>query len=103
MTSQAEILQIAEKITGTKWTVKHKSSKELIDLGNEKIKKHDFDGISDLIKAGAFGAEGLADYSSEGLWNEKLGLQKEDLEESVRVGLAGKLLGEEYKGDVRYY
>ena len=71
------------------------TSQELLDLGNEKLKKQDFSGIGDLIRAGAFGGRGLGDSEPYGLWNERLGLKKEDLEESVRAGLGGKLVGEE--------
>ncbi|KAH7116781.1 isoflavone reductase family protein-like protein CipA [Dendryphion nanum] len=93
--SQASLLPIVEKVTGEKFTVKHVTSKELLESGNEKLKKQDFSGINDLIRAGAFGAEGLGDSKPSGLWNDKLGLKKEDLEESVKAGLSGKLVDEE--------
>ncbi|KAF1953129.1 NAD(P)-binding protein [Byssothecium circinans] len=93
-TSQAELLSWVEKVSGQKWTVKNVTSKEMIQLGNEKLKRGDFSGIVELIKASCFGGEGLGDLRLAGLWNEKLGLEKDDLEESVRVALSGKLVGE---------
>jgi nucleoside-diphosphate-sugar epimerase len=94
--TQAELLPIVEKVTGgEKFSIKNVTSKELLESGNEKLKKGDFSGIPNLIKAGAFGGEGLGDHEPVGLWNERLGLEKEDLEESVRAGLSGKLVGEE--------
>ena len=93
-TSQKEILAAAEKITGEKWTVKDITSKGLIDLGNEKLKKQDFSGLPDLIRGAVFGSAGLGDSAPAGLWDDKLGLQKEDFEESVKLGLSGRLVGE---------
>jgi hypothetical protein len=93
-TTQKEILEIAEKISGEKWTVKNVSSKDLFESGNAKLQKSDFSGVVDLIRGSAFGEQGLGNLEPEGLWNEKLGLSKEDFEESVKAGLAGKLVGE---------
>jgi hypothetical protein len=69
------------------------SSAELKKRGDEKVAKGDFSGIGDLIQAGAFGDKGLSDHTKY-LWDEKLGLEKEDLEESVKLALGGKLVGE---------
>jgi hypothetical protein len=94
-TSQAELLPIVEKVTGSKFNVNNVSSKELILQGSEKLKKQDYSGIGDVIRGISLGDEGLGDYSPEGLWNERLGLQKEDLEETVRLAVSGKLVGQE--------
>ncbi|KAF2655306.1 NAD(P)-binding protein [Lophiostoma macrostomum CBS 122681] len=92
-TSQADLLSLIEKITGAKWTVENVSSAELKKRGDEKLAKQDFSGIPDLIRAGAFGDKGLSDHRKL-LWDEKLGLEKENFEETVKLGLAGKLAGE---------
>jgi len=94
-TSQKELLEVAEKVTGEKWKVEDVSGKGLLESGGAKLQKGDFSGVGDLIKGSAFGKAGLGNLKPEGLWNEKLGLPKEDLEESVKAALAGKLVGEE--------
>jgi hypothetical protein len=48
-----------------------------------------------LIKAAAFGKDGLGDSRPAGLWNDKLGLEKDDFEASVKAALVdGKLYGQ---------
>jgi len=85
-TTQKEILGTIEKVTGAKWTVKNVSTKETIEQGREKLQKGDFSGIVNLILGATFGKdEQLGDYSSKGLWNEKLGVPKEGLEETVKT------------------
>ncbi|KAG9185360.1 hypothetical protein G6011_07904 [Alternaria panax] len=84
--TQNDILAAAEKVTGAKWTVKKASTKEQIEQGRAKLQKGDFSGISDLILGATYGKEQqLGDYSFEGLWNDKLGVPKEDLEETVKA------------------
>ncbi|KAF1939169.1 isoflavone reductase family protein [Clathrospora elynae] len=88
-TSQSEILAVAEKVTGTKWTINKASAKELIEQGRVKLQKGDYSGIPDLIKGACFGLdEQLGDFSSAGLWNEKLGVPKENLEDTIKTALA---------------
>ena len=93
-TNQKQLLETVEKVSGEKWAVKHITSKELIESGNEKLKKQDFSGVVDLIRAAAFGQDNLGDSTPAGLWNDKLGLRKEDYEASVKAALSGKLVGE---------
>lgn len=88
-TSQNEILAAAEEISGAKWTVNHVSTKDHIEEGRAKLQKGDFSGIGNLIVGATFGAEEqLGDFSSEGLWNDKLGLPKESFEETIRAALS---------------
>ncbi|KAF2712553.1 isoflavone reductase family protein-like protein CipA [Pleomassaria siparia CBS 279.74] len=94
VTSQQEILAAAEKVTGEKWTVNNVVGQELLEAGNAKLAKLDFSGVGDLLRATAFGNFGVADFSAK-LWNDKLGLPKEDFEESVKTSLSGKLVGEQ--------
>lgn len=94
-TSQKQILEAAEKITGEKWTVTNTAAKELIENGRAKVQKGDYSGILDLIKGATFEAKDqLGDLEPEGLWNEKLGLPKDDFEKSIRAAFEGKLAGE---------
>lgn len=87
ITSQSEVLAIAEKLSGEKWKVEELSSEALFKSGGEKLAKHDHSGVIDLLQAVTSTKENLGDYSVLGLWNEKLGLPKEDLEQSVKAGL----------------
>lgn len=88
-TTQNQILAAAEKATGTKWTVKNVSAKEYIDEGNAKLQKGDFSGIANLILGVTYRKdESLADLSPLGLWNDKLGVPKEDFEAVVKASLA---------------
>lgn len=87
-TTQEEILKVAEKVTGQKWTVTNASAKELIEQSRAKLQQGDYSVIPDLIAAGTFKAdENLGDLSAEDLWNEKLGIPVEDFEETVRAAL----------------
>lgn len=88
-TSQKEILEKAEKITGEKWKVENVSSKALREDGHKKIQAGDFSGIASLIQSAMASDEGLADHRPFGLWNEKLGLEKEDFEGTIKAWLSG--------------
>ncbi|KAF2197759.1 NAD(P)-binding protein [Delitschia confertaspora ATCC 74209] len=93
--SQNDILSVVQKVSGEDWNVKYVKSTDLIAQGREKLGKHDFSGIADLIRGVAFGEGGLGDQRNEGLWNDTLGLEREDFEGAVRTVLGGKLVGEE--------
>jgi len=56
-------------------------SEDLLASGRAKLGKGDFSGIADLIKAVAFGE--LGDLRAK-LWDERLGLPKENLAEVVK-------------------
>lgn len=88
-TTQNQVLAAAEKATGTKWTVKKISAKDYIEEGRAKLQKGDFSGVVNLIIGLTYGKdEQLGDFSSVGLWNDKLGVPKEGLEETVKATLA---------------
>lgn len=86
--SQNDILDVVNKLDGQKWTVKHTTSEELIAQGNKRIAEGDMWGATDLVGGGALGKQALGDSRPWGLWDEKLGLQKDDLEEAVREVLS---------------
>ena len=46
-----------------------------------------------MIKGAALGEQGLGDSRPAGLWNEKLGLKQEDLEQTVKDVLERGLAG----------
>ena len=93
-TNQNEILAAAEKITGEKWAVNKTTSKDLITKGNELLQKGDFSGLGPLIQAVTFSDEQLGDLKPSGIWNEKLSLRQESLEDSIKAVFSGKLLHE---------
>jgi hypothetical protein len=85
-TTQNEVLAAAEKVTGAKWTVNKASAKEHIEQGRTKLQSGDYIGIMFLIQGATFAKDQqLGDFSSEGLWNEKLGVPKEGLEETIKA------------------
>ncbi|KAH8736360.1 isoflavone reductase [Ilyonectria robusta] len=86
--SQNDILDVVNKLDGQKWTVKHTTSEELIAQGNKRIAEGDMWGATDLVGGGALGKQALGDSRPWGLWDEKLGLQKDDLEKAVREVLS---------------
>ena len=87
-TSQMDILTVLEKIDGTNWTVKHVTSEELISQGHQRLSEGDEMGAIDLVGGGALGKSALGDSRPWGLWNEKLGIQRLDLEQYIREALS---------------
>ncbi|SPJ87039.1 related to 2`-hydroxyisoflavone reductase [Fusarium torulosum] len=83
-TTQNEVLQIVEKLTGDKFEIFHISSAELERTGDEKIAKGDFSAFGDYLEQFLF-ADG-AGHSLTGETNaiELLGLEKENLEEVIK-------------------
>lgn len=92
--SQNELLAVADKVSGEKFTVNKVSAKDHIALGNKLLSEGNHAGIGPLIQSITFGDEKLGDLSKNGLWNEKLGLKADSIEDSIRAGFAGKLLHE---------
>ncbi|CAI6339383.1 unnamed protein product [Periconia digitata] len=88
VTTASDIITTAEKFSGEKWSITDDTSTdELVKSGKEKLGKGDHSGVVDLLRAGAFGGHHLGDSSTLGLWNEKLGLPKEDFEQTVKASL----------------
>jgi hypothetical protein len=88
--SQNEILDGFQKLTGNAWSVaQEKNTKEVVPVELEKVKKGDYSGITNLILAAAYGDAAYGDFRKVpgGLWNDKLGLPKEDLETSLKAVL----------------
>lgn len=91
-TSQKQILEAAEKITGEKWTVEHVTVKDLVAGGTEKLQKGEFfPGLVDLLRGATYDTRQIGDFTDVGLWNERLGLPEDDFEKSVRAALDGKV------------
>ncbi|RYP36628.1 hypothetical protein DL766_001868 [Monosporascus sp. MC13-8B] len=78
------IPDVVEKVDSQKWTVKYVTSEEVIANGKRRLAAGDFAGIIDLTRDGAFGKQVLGDSRPYGLWDDKLGLPKKDIEQAVR-------------------
>lgn len=92
--SQNELLAAAEKVMGEKFTVDRVSAKDHVAFGNKLLQNGNHAGIGALVQSITFGDEKLGDLSPSGLWNEKLGLELDSIEDSIKAGLAGKLFHE---------
>lgn len=80
-TTGNEILTELEKATGKKWDVEHKTIEETINTGKEKMSKHDYSGIVELILGVIFGEDQGNDLTQEHeLANKLLNLPEETLE-----------------------
>ncbi|KAF4462099.1 isoflavone reductase family [Fusarium albosuccineum] len=82
--SQRDILEVVERVDSQRWNVEHVTSDWIIARGRSRLAAGDFAGIKDLTRGGAFGKPAMGDLRPHGLWNDKLGLPKEDLEQAVR-------------------
>lgn len=88
--TQNQILAALEEATADKFAVTHSTKAELFKNAQELLKSGKTSGSGspagslELITAAIYGNGGLNEYSkTKGLWNEKLGLPKEDLNETV--------------------
>jgi hypothetical protein len=80
--TQNELLRRFEKLTGDKWTVEHVKTDPIHQESTEKFKKGDRSAIGALIQTAVFSDEKLADFSDRA-WDQKLGLPREDLDETL--------------------
>lgn len=88
-TTQNEILKALEQTTGDKFTVSKGSVDELWNNGATKAKEGQKLGVLGMLAGAIYGKGHLAQFSSvQGLWNEKLGLPQEDLNEVLRDFIA---------------
>ncbi|KAH6697516.1 isoflavone reductase [Plectosphaerella plurivora] len=88
--TQAEVVAAIEKVTGEKYTVLPVSSQALREQGYKQMQEGDIMGGGGLlIMALILGEGGLEDHShiEGGMWNARLGLENEDLEEVLKATL----------------
>ncbi|KAH0423112.1 hypothetical protein CcaCcLH18_12397 [Colletotrichum camelliae] len=89
--TQNQVLRALEKATGDKFDISHGSVEELWQTGAAQVRDGQPLGALGLIAGAVYGKGGLAQYSAKnGLWNEKLGLPEEDLEEFLERYVTGK-------------
>ena len=90
MPSQLEILAALEKATEAKWSTKTQSVADTKKIGEEKLGKGDWSGLGDMIIAAQYVNYPEADFArTHGLWDEKLGLPKLDMESEIEKLVKG--------------
>ncbi|KAN0114453.1 NAD(P)-binding protein [Hyaloscypha variabilis] len=85
-TTQVEVLAALEKATGEKWNVVHKQSEEIKAAGLKAMSEGELlVGGGNIITAAVLGKDALEDHTNAegGIWNDRLGLLKENIEEEV--------------------
>jgi hypothetical protein len=92
--TQADILRSLEKSSGQKWSVNDIDVKNLMQESSEKVGKGDFSGIPGLILGVCYGRFEDGPYGdftkvSGGVWNEKLGVPLENLDELTKTLVTG--------------
>ncbi|KAK3641320.1 hypothetical protein LTR56_011348 [Elasticomyces elasticus] len=91
-TTQNKVVAALEKITGRKMTIEHETTaavRECALVAHEEDPT-DFGPVADLVTASVYGQGGLNLYSKSagGLWNDRLGLEREDFIGSIEKALA---------------
>ena len=82
-----EIIKIIEELTGKTFTVERVSGKELQQLGEDKLAKGDYSAFGPLVTAWNYADGANKGLTAETSANELLGLQEEDLKETVKAWL----------------
>jgi uncharacterized protein YbjT (DUF2867 family) len=88
--SRNNLLTVLEKIHGQDWTVRRRASKDFVEEGDRRVQKGVYSGIPLLVRALATGPVNLEDSRPGWLWDERPGLEREDLEQDVRRVVAEK-------------
>ncbi|KAK2753982.1 NmrA-like family protein [Colletotrichum kahawae] len=86
-TTQREVLNALEKSTGKDWKVKEETSENVRIDGFKRLGEGDIvGGGASVIMALVLGSEALEDHTNVkgGMWNERLGLEKESVQDVVR-------------------
>lgn len=87
--TQNTLLDALKRITGEKFTVSHSTVEDLWQGGATQLKEGQPLGLLAMIAGTIYGKGGLANYSvTKGLWNEKIGLAQESLDETLETFIA---------------
>lgn len=84
VTTQNEVLRVAEKVTGAKFEISHVSGAELEKIGDEKLARHDYSAFGEYIQQFLFADGAGHALKPEKSANELLGLKEEDLEALIK-------------------
>ncbi|PHH50095.1 hypothetical protein CFIMG_007527RA00001 [Ceratocystis fimbriata CBS 114723] len=89
--TQNKLLKALEKATGSTWEVSQGTVDGLWNEGAEQVKNGNPMGTLAQIAGTIYGKGGLANYSvSKGLWNDKIGLAGENLDDCLEAFFADK-------------
>ncbi|KKF92360.1 putative NADH-flavin reductase [Ceratocystis platani] len=89
--TQNDVLKALEKATDSKWEVSQGTVTGLWDGGAEQVKNGNLMGTLAQIAGTIYGKGGLANYSvDKGLWNDKIGLAGETLDDCLQAYFADK-------------
>ncbi|KAH8830060.1 hypothetical protein DL96DRAFT_1591429 [Flagelloscypha sp. PMI_526] len=86
--SQWDVLQALERATGEKWKVTNTDTDLMVKNAQEKLATGAFEELYTLIRVAVSGKVGLGKLGK--LWNDELGLPKEDLDTVIKLVLDGK-------------
>lgn len=88
--TQNEVLKTLEKVTGDKFIVSQGTVEDLWQGGATQLKEGQPLGVLAMIAGTIYGKGRLANYSkTKGLWNEKIGLAQERLDQVIESLIAG--------------
>lgn len=87
--TQNQIVAALEELTNAKWTTTSVSSADLTKTGEEKFAKGDFSAFLELLQAHCYAAGKGNGLTAETSANKVLGLEEEDLKDTLRKWLAG--------------
>ena len=87
-TSQSELIDMIEKVSGERWTVNREDSERALVEAKARVEAGDLFAVYKLIELGfVTGRYGGWLEEKEEIWNERLGLPKANLEGVVRDAL----------------
>jgi hypothetical protein len=92
-TTQAELLEAAEKATGKKFDITTVHGAQVLQEGKEKVQTGDLSGIRNIIQAIAFAkidGKALTDYREFGIFNDKYGINDISVDEDVKNLIASQ-------------
>lgn len=96
-TTQNEVLEVVEKLTGEKFEVLQLRSEEVLPQAAEDLKRGINMGLALQVQATLFNwdssGESIGDFRPVGIWNDRLGLPKSDPEQDLKGPLTGKWRG----------
>ncbi|ETN37491.1 uncharacterized protein HMPREF1541_07113 [Cyphellophora europaea CBS 101466] len=92
--SQNQVIAELEKALGSKLEIQRVNGAQVAEAAREEMAKGEFENVAgspyikgtvDLITCEVFNLDGLNNFSAtRGLWNDRLGLPKESLEDTIR-------------------
>ena len=84
VTTQNEVLRVAEKVTGAKFEISHVSGADLEKIGDEKLARHDYSAFGEYIQQFLFADGAGHALKPEKSANALLGLEGENLEDLIK-------------------